>query len=184
MKLLLLIPCAAVLSAGEWKIHIDKKTSQITGSQNARAQMKAKRGGAYLVLGCHDAKPFLRIAENFKLENTLNDAFTKSRLERAIDKTQRFGFAFTIRDGLYYSRVKLRLGGKQEYLDTETLAGYNRGTYILMLDDRRAELLPGMRTDSLLYAQLPYKDGDKVVEFSLEGLDSALARLEMVGCVL
>lgn len=184
-RLILLFATACLgLHAAGWKVHVDKKPSQITGVRNTFASIKARRGGAQLVVGCSDAKPVLRIAENFRLSNKLNDAFTKSQIERAIDKSERFGFAFSVRDGNYFSQLKLRLGGKQEYLDTEVRAFYDRGTYVLVLDERLAELLPGMRTDALLYAQLPYKDGEKVREFQLTGLDSALVKMGQNGCTI
>src|SRR5688572_28235847 len=184
LGLIALTLVTAMPSMAKWKIHIDKKVSQITGARNVRAEVTAKRGKAVLLLGCTDAKPILRLAENFSIDNALNDALTKSRLERAIDKSQRFGFEMIERDALYRSRVKVRLGAAKEYLDAEVQAGYNDGVYFLILDDRLSELLPGMKTDSVIFAQLPYKDGDKVREFPLAGFDSALAKMAENGCRL
>lgn len=173
------------LAAADWKVSVDKKPSLITGSRNARAQIQARRQKTTLLIGCRDSKPILRIAENFGFDNAIADALLKSQLERSINRGQGHetqGFRLTARDGVYYSQIKLRPSASSEFLDTETVAGYNRGTYFLVLDDRIGDLLPKMKADTRLFAQLPYKTGDKVVEFSLEGLGSALTRLGEAGC--
>lgn len=183
MRGLLLCLLATALHA-DWKVSIDKKPSPITGKRNAHAHVQARRSGAIVLIGCHDAKPILRIAEDFRLKNKINDALTKSQLERAIDKSEEYGFAFSVKDNQYFGRIKIRLAAASEYMEAEVPAGYNNGTYFLVLDDRLGELMPRMTSDTILYAQLPYKQGDKIVEFKIDGLEAALGKLSEAQCTL
>jgi hypothetical protein len=159
MRIAVFLFATSLALRADWKIYIDKKASQITGLRNAHAEIKAKGlSTAVLLLGCTDGKPILRFADQYR------------------------GFNVKGTDGAYHGHVKIRPSAATEYIDAEVPAGHEGGITFLVIDDKLADLLPKMKADTLLFAQLPYEGEDKIVQFPLVGLDGALTKMADAGC--
>jgi len=157
---LLLFATTLALRA-DWKVYADKKPNQITGLRNVHAEVGAKGlSTAVLLIGCVDGKPILRIANRFR-------AF---RVEGS--------------PGAHYSPVKVRASASTEYIDAQAPATVYNDTMLLFLDDKAAELLPKMKASESLFVQLLYENEQKVTDFRMAGLDSALAKMAEAGCHL
>jgi hypothetical protein len=76
----------------------------------------------------------------------------------------------------------LRPSAVTQYIDAAVPAALDQGVPFLILDDKLGELLPKMKADTLLFVQLTYDGGDKVVQFPMTGLDGALAKMAEAGC--
>jgi len=158
-KVVVLLFATTLALMADWKVFIDKKPNQITGLRNAHAEIGAKGlSTATLLIGCNDGKSVLRLVDRFR------------------------GLKLTGADGSYYSHVMLRPRAVTQYIDAAVPAAYDQGVPFLILDDKLGELLPKMRADTLLFAQLTYDGGDKVVQFPMTGLDAALAKIAEAGC--
>jgi hypothetical protein len=115
----LVVICTAAPKS-RWKIEVAKKASIVTGSNDVVLSNVALKGNTIIVLGCNGGKPMFRIAENFKVANGVNNALTKSELQRQMQKGpqyETFGFAFKVVQGdLYETNVKFRLEGQTNFL--------------------------------------------------------------------
>ena len=158
-KLVVVIFTAALALMADWKVYVDKKANQITGLRNAHAEIGAKGlSTAVLLIGCNDGKSVLRLVDRFR------------------------SFKLMGANGSYYSHVMLRPSAVTQYIDAEVPGAYDSGVAFLILDEKLAELLPKIKADTLLFAQLSYEGKDEVVRFPMNGLDVALTKMAEAGC--
>lgn len=175
-----------------WKTTIEKKPNPVTGQRMALMSKDADGlSVADIVIGCANGKAILRVAENFSIANGLNDAFTKSPLQQDIEaalqiglNAQKHGFAFTVKDGNLYTRIKLRIDNESEYLDAELPMGYNKGTYFALLEDSQPGLIRRILSARKVVAELPYKDKPGFATWTIEGAKESADILQQAGCSL
>jgi hypothetical protein len=144
-----------------WRVYTDKKVNQITGVRNTQAIVGAKGlSTADLFIGCVDNRPILRFGDRFKT------------------------LAIQGLPGSYFSIIKVRASSNPAFIEQQVTAVIFNDTIFLLMDDRAAEMIPQMKTSASLFAQLTYRDEVKVTEFSMSGLDAALAKMAAAGCRL
>ena len=158
-RLLFLLFATTLALMADWRVHIDKKPSQITGMRNATALVPAKGlNTADLILGCVDGKPILRVQDRFR------------------------GMKLTPVNGGYLTHVKMRPSANTNYIEADVQGSYSDAAAFVILDAQLGEVLPAMKTGEFLFVQLPYDRKDEVIRFPMAGLNGALAKMADAGC--